>query len=108
MLRCAVAILVLASALAAQKPGTDSKPSGAAPEVSVPSYGNSTCPLMSKPVKPENVVETSRGRVWVCCKNCLAKAKKDPEGTYAKAYPTARPGLGQAGQGRRDRGLPGL
>jgi len=90
MLRCAVAILVLASALAAQKPGTDSKPTGAAAEVSVPAYGNSTCPLMSKPVKPENFVETSHGRVWVCCKNCLAKAKKDPEGTYAKAYPTAQ------------------
>jgi hypothetical protein len=92
MLRSVLAVLVLTGVVAAQanKPAGDTKPSGAAAEVSVPAYGNATCPLMSRPVKPDMFVETPHGRVWVCCKNCLAKGKKDPEGTYAKAYPTAQ------------------
>ena len=90
MLRSVIAVLVLTGVVSAQagKSAGDTKPSGPAPEVSVPTYGNTTCPLMNRPVKPDMFVDTPHGRVLVCCKNCVAKAKKDPEGTYAKAYPT--------------------
>jgi hypothetical protein len=89
MLRIVPISLVLACALLAQgdKPATDSKAAKA--EVTVPSYRNASCPLMGKPAKDDVFVDSAHGRVWLCCKNCLAKAKKDPDGTYAKAYPTA-------------------
>jgi hypothetical protein len=91
MLRISLIALALTSVLLGQKPATDTKPSDAKPaEVSVPTYGNETCPLMSKPVKPDLFVDSSHGRVFVCCKSCLARAKKDPDGTYAKAYPSAQ------------------
>jgi hypothetical protein len=77
--------LALACAAVAQ----ETKPAGSPKlEVSVIAYGNPTCPLMSKPVKPDIFVESPKGRVWLCCKTCLARAKKDPDGAYAKAYPT--------------------
>jgi hypothetical protein len=94
MLRTLVCLFAFSCALIAQgagKPATDTKPSdGKAMEVTVPSYANTNCPHMPKPAKPENFVDSSHGRVFFCCKNCLAKAKKDPEGSYAKAYPTAK------------------
>jgi hypothetical protein len=90
MLRYAIVLLLASATVLAQSGSpTETKPSGKAPEVSVPSYANANCPLMSRTPKPDIFVESSHGRVWLCCKNCLAKAKKDAEGTYAKAYPTA-------------------
>jgi hypothetical protein len=89
MLRIIAIALALTTAAVAQKPGAESKPAdGKDLEVSVPSYGNATCPIMSKPVKADLFVETPHGRVWVCCKTCLAKVKKDPDAIYAKTYPT--------------------
>jgi hypothetical protein len=92
MIRTVLVSLVLTSVVAAQtgqKPATDTKPAeGKALEVTVPSYANATCPHMPKPSKPEIFVDTPHGRVNFCCKVCLAKAKKNPEEAYAKAYPT--------------------
>lgn len=81
---------IIACGLVAQdKPATDSKPSTSkALEVTVPSYANPNCPLMSKPSKDDIWVDSSHGRVYLCCKNCLARAKKDPDVVYAKAFPS--------------------
>lgn len=88
MIRSVLVAFVVACVMVAQ---SESKHAGhaKAPEVSVPSYGNASCPLMSRPVKPDVFVESSHGRVYLCCTKCLAKAKKDADGAYAKAYPTA-------------------
>ena len=92
MLRTAAVTLLFSCLLIAQgdKPATDSKPAdGKKLEVTAVSYKNETCPLMSKPVKEDLSVMSSHGRVWFCCKNCIARATKDPEATYLKAYPSA-------------------
>jgi hypothetical protein len=91
MLRTASLCLSITFVVLAQgKPASESKPAAPANlEVSTPSYANTTCPLMSKPVKPDLWVDSSHGRVFVCCKNCVARAKKDPDAVYAKAHPTA-------------------
>ena len=91
MLRSLLVSLAITGIACAQKPATDTKPSdGKSLEVSVPSYRNTSCPHMSKESKTDVFVDSSHGRVYFCCKNCLAKAKKDPDASYAKAYPTAK------------------
>jgi hypothetical protein len=87
MIRSLLVALVVSCGVVAQSESKPAAGGGKAPEVSVPSYGNQTCPLMSRAAKPDVFVDSSHGRIYLCCKNCLAKAKKDPEGTYSKAYP---------------------
>lgn len=57
------------------------------PEVSVPTFPNSTCPIMGKPVSAKLFVDTELGRVYMCCKGCTAKILKDVSTAYKAAYP---------------------
>ncbi len=57
------------------------------PAVSVPTFMNPTCPIMGKATKADVFVDTDQGRVFLCCKMCVEKVKKDPAAAYAKAYP---------------------
>jgi hypothetical protein len=84
-----VALLVPAFA------GFDSAPaprteSPAAPTVRVPSYPNSTCPIMGKPISTKLYTDTGRGRIWVCCKGCIADIHEDEALAYTTAYPSER------------------
>lgn len=49
--------------------------------------GNATCPVSGEKVDTSVFVERGGERIYFCCKNCMAKAGADLEGTYAKAYP---------------------
>jgi hypothetical protein len=61
-----------------------------APVVSVPTYANSTCPIMGKPASKALFVDTACGRIYVCCPPCMAKIKTDPERACKAAYPVAK------------------
>ncbi len=56
-------------------------------KVTVPFFGNTTCPYSGKPVKKDLFVEEDGQRVYVCCKKCLKMAKADPKAALVKAYP---------------------
>src|SRR5204863_8542795 len=34
--------------------------------------------------------DTEKGRIYVCCRPCVAKIKADPERAYAAAYPVVK------------------
>lgn len=57
------------------------------PTVEVPSYPNSTCPVMGKPVSLKLYVDTAYGRIYMCCAGCTKRIKADPEAAYKAAYP---------------------
>lgn len=63
---------------------------GPDPEVTIPHFGNATCPFTKKPVNPKKSVKVGAERVWVCSSSCLMKADKDPKAALAKAYPAAK------------------
>lgn len=61
------------------------------PTVSVPTYPNSTCPIMGKPASLALFAETpTHGRIYVCCPPCIAKIAKEVEDAYRAAYPLVR------------------
>ena len=80
-----IAPLALALFLGAPLAGAGDE--GARAQVETPILGNRTCPFSGKPVRPDKYVERNGERVYVCCNKCRAKAKKDFETAYAKAYP---------------------
>jgi hypothetical protein len=83
MKRFATLVLALAAGAVAQ----ETRPSGDQDlTVNTIYFGNATCPHMPKAAVPHFFVESSKGRVFFCCKMCLAKAKKDPDAAYAEAY----------------------
>jgi hypothetical protein len=71
----------------AQPPAAPAQP---ALTVTVPTYINTTCPIMAKPASKAMFAETSKGRIFVCCPPCIAKILKDPDRAYAAAYPTTK------------------
>lgn len=82
--------LVLASSLAAQEKKGEAAPAAAAADVKIPFFGNEQCPYMKgKRSKQGLFVETAQGRIFVCCKDCIADAKADGDKAVAKAYPSA-------------------
>lgn len=61
---------------------------GGAREVTVPSFGNATCPAMpSKAAKPDKFVEKDGERIHVCCSKCQKKVAADFEKYKELAYP---------------------
>lgn len=56
--------------------------------VRVPVQPNATCPIMGKPTSLKLFTDTERGRIWVCCKGCIADIHDDVELAYRTAYPT--------------------
>jgi YHS domain-containing protein len=65
LLVLAAAILVAATAFAADKPQT-------------------MCPIRNKPIDKTKFVDTQGQRVYFCCGSCAAKFKADPEPVFAK------------------------
>ena len=58
--------------------------------VTVPIWPNSTCAIMGKPVSTRLFVDIEYGRMYVCCKSCNRKIRRDPHRTYKTAYPTTK------------------
>lgn len=58
--------------------------------VRVPVHPNSTCPIMGKPISLKLFTDTELGRIWVCCKGCIADIQDDVQLAYRSAYPTVR------------------
>jgi len=58
--------------------------------VRVPSFPNASCPIMGKPISLKLFTDTDRGRIWVCCKGCIADIRADVALAYKTAYPTER------------------
>jgi hypothetical protein len=59
-----------------------------AESVRVPVAPNTTCPIMGKPISLKLFTDTERGRIWVCCKGCIADIHDDLELAYRTAWPT--------------------
>ncbi len=74
-------ILFAAASLAAQSP------TPAEPPVRVPTFPNSTCPIMGKKVSMPLFVDTEMGRFYLCCKPCVRKVLADVPTAHKTAYP---------------------
>jgi hypothetical protein len=80
-----LAVAALVPCLPAQEKKQDA---GKDAKVEVPFYGNEKCAYMKgKKVKMGQSVETTHGRVWVCCSDCVAEAQADGDKAYDKSYP---------------------
>lgn len=55
--------------------------------VTVPFFGNETCPFMGKPIRGDKFVEKDGKKVYVCCAKCMRRAEADFDQAYAAAYP---------------------
>ena len=76
-------ILLAAASLAAQSP------SPSEPPVRVPTFPNSTCPIMGKKVSTKLFIDIEYGRVYICCKGCDKKILRAPELAYKTAFPSS-------------------
>jgi hypothetical protein len=68
-------------------------PAAAAEEdaaVTVPTFPNSTCPIMGKKVSMKLFTDTPLGRIYICCKGCDKKIQRDVPTAYKSAYPTLK------------------
>jgi len=81
----ALALATVAGAQEAPAPPAAPQPTPLA--VSVPSYANTNCPVMGKPVSSKLFTDTDHGRIWICCKGCNKKIAADPEAAYKSAFP---------------------
>lgn len=82
-----VSLLVLPLA----RPLQDQAPAApAGPVVSVPSFPNTTCPIMGKPISSRLWVDTPKGRFWVCCKGCNVEILADVDTAHRAAYPVVK------------------
>lgn len=91
----AMVLTVSASVARAEDPPPAPKPPAAperpAPVVSVPTFQNTTCPIMGKPSSLALFTDTAdHGRIYVCCMPCVPKIKRDQDRAYTAAYPTVR------------------
>jgi hypothetical protein len=68
---------------------TPAKPAPA-PVVTVPTYENTTCPIMGKPASKALFTDTAFGRVYVCCPPCIKKIQADAERAAKAAYPIVK------------------
>lgn len=55
--------------------------------VTTPTWPNTTCPIMGKPISMRLFVDTELGRFYVCCRPCNRKILRDTETAYMTAYP---------------------
>lgn len=72
----------------APPPSAPEKP--AVPVVTVPTFENTTCPIMGKPASKALFVDTDFGRVYVCCLPCIKKVQADAERSCKAAYPVTK------------------
>jgi hypothetical protein len=59
-------------------------------EVTVPTWGNATCPIMGKPSSEALFVDVKFGRIYICCPPCARKIRAEPATAYRAAYPTTK------------------
>jgi YHS domain-containing protein len=59
-------------------------------KVTVPFFGNKSCPVTGKPAKETLAVKHNGERIFVCCKKCVVKVKEKPAVYHAKAYPSTK------------------
>lgn len=85
MFRCLSLILCVLMSSAGSLPGQDPDPTQ--PSVRVPTYPNSTCPIMGKKVSMPLFVDTEMGRFYLCCKPCVRKVLRDVPAAHKTAYP---------------------
>jgi len=90
-----MALRLLLALLIAPMSAVDSTPAPAAQLVAdatatVPSYPNASCPIMGKPISQRLYADTEFGRIWVCCKGCIADIQADVALAYTTAYPSER------------------
>ncbi|MCB9884077.1 MAG: hypothetical protein H6838_01220 [Planctomycetes bacterium] len=81
MFRPFSSFMLAAASLAAQSQ------TPAEPPVRVPTYPNSTCPIMGKKVSMSLFVDTDMGRFYLCCKPCVRKVLADVPTAHKTAYP---------------------
>jgi hypothetical protein len=62
-------------------------PGANAPAVTVPTFANTTCPIMGKKASMKLFVDTPKGRIYMCCVKCAKEIRKDPDRAHAAAYP---------------------
>src|SRR5207237_6633349 len=60
------------------------------PVVTVPTFENSTCPIMGRPASKALFTDTEFGRVYVCCPPCIKKIQVDAERACKAAYPVVK------------------
>lgn len=82
--------LLLTGPVAAADGPTGAPALAPVPVVSVPTFGNATCPIMGKPASLALFTDTEFGRIYVCCPPCNRKIQLDPARAYKVAYPTTR------------------
>lgn len=92
----ALALLAVAALHAptvrAEDPPAPAAPTEPAPaaqlDVTVPTWGNATCPIMGKPSSEALYVDVKFGRIYICCPPCARKIRAEPATAYRAAYPT--------------------
>lgn len=82
-------LLCLIVPLAAQEKPRAREPEASPPPatVRVPTFENSTCPIMGKRVSMPLFVDTEAGRFYVCCKPCYRKILRNVPAAHKTAYP---------------------
>jgi hypothetical protein len=89
LLASSLAVVAIAAAQEAP-PDPAAKTAPAAPAVTVPIFANRTCPIMGKPASSSIFVDTTKGRIYVCCAPCIKKIRMDVDRAYKAAYPATR------------------
>lgn len=90
MIRLLIAALLLTPASATTSIAISASQNAAELAATVPNHPNSSCPIMGKPISLRLFTDTARGRIWVCCKGCIADIEADVELAYTTAYPSER------------------
>lgn len=85
-----LALVGLSPQEAPTKPAPQPQPADAV-SFRVPEFANATCPIMGKPASASLFTDTEYGRIYVCCKPCIKKVRKDPEKAWKTAYPVVKP-----------------
>lgn len=79
----------------ATKPAPQPQPADAV-SFRVPEFANATCPIMGKPASASLFTDTEFGRIYVCCKPCIKKVRKEAEKSWKTAYPVVKPAANTA------------
>ncbi|MBK6939075.1 MAG: hypothetical protein IPH13_02565 [Planctomycetes bacterium] len=77
------------------KPAPNPQPADAV-SFRVPEFANATCPIMGKPASASLFTDTEFGRIYVCCKPCIKKVRKEAEKSWKTAYPVVKPATNTA------------
>lgn len=91
-----LAIFLLAVVIGITGPAWAETPGQGAPKVRL--YGNNACPSTGAAVNPSDFTDVHLegtniyGRIYLCCPGCESSVRKDPKGSYKKAFMTTPEG----------------